>query len=194
MIIIGCGGHARSVADVLLSGDNNPELLFVDESARPGETIFNYPTTKTRPVNTQRVHVAIGDNNERERWGRKLKSIETIVAKTAYLGECADIGAGVFIAHHAFIGPLTRIGALTIINTASVVEHEVRIGKCCHVAPNATICGRSVIGDRVLIGANTTVIDQVQIASDVIIGANTTVIDHITESGTYVGNPAEKKK
>jgi UDP-N-acetylbacillosamine N-acetyltransferase len=37
-------------------------------------------------------------------------------------------------------------------------------------------------------------IDKISVCDDVIIGAGSVVIKNITESGTYVGNPARKVK
>ena len=39
LLIMGCGGHARSVADIALH-IGFKELLFVDHGARAGETDF----------------------------------------------------------------------------------------------------------------------------------------------------------
>ena len=50
--IIGCGGHARSVADVILNNDPSVQLIFADGNAHNGETIFGYPV-----VQIGRAHV-----------------------------------------------------------------------------------------------------------------------------------------
>jgi acetyltransferase-like isoleucine patch superfamily enzyme len=53
--------------------------------------------------------------------------------------------------------------------------------------------GTTQIGDRVSIGTNATLM-PVTICDDVVIGAGAVVTKDITESGTYVGNPARKIK
>ena len=40
VVILGCGGHARSVADVLLDLHADAEVVFVDENAAEGERIL----------------------------------------------------------------------------------------------------------------------------------------------------------
>lgn len=67
--IIGCGGHARSVADVYLSLDSVHAIVFLDENARKGEKIFGYDVLKLSYSNQNTgvdYFVALGDNEKRE--------------------------------------------------------------------------------------------------------------------------------
>jgi acetyltransferase-like isoleucine patch superfamily enzyme len=52
---------------------------------------------------------------------------------------------------------------------------------------------RTHIGNRVYIGSNATLL-PVRICDDVVIGAGAVVTKHITEPGTYAGNPARRIK
>ena len=195
MIIVGCGGHARSVSDVLLANDPCIQIVFVDENAADGEKIFGFNVVKNIEIKGA-FHVAIGDNEKRRLMINKIRSgaLTAIISKNAYLGKGCIIDKGIFIAHKVFLGPMSQIGCGSIINTGSIIEHETRIGKYCHVASGSTICGRCNIQDEVLVGAGSVVIDKVNICSNVIIGANSTVIKDITIPGTYVGSPAKKVK
>ena len=111
--IIGCGGHARSVADVILNNDPSAQLIFIDEIAREGEMIFGFPVVKSLPQDAQNIFIAIGDNQKRRELlsGQKLISV---ISKTAYISPTAIIEDGCFIASGAHIGPLAHIGAGTI--------------------------------------------------------------------------------
>ena len=62
LIIIGCGGHARSVASVVLQNFPDAKIIFVDENAQDNERIFNFPVVRTLPQDAQNIFVAIGDN------------------------------------------------------------------------------------------------------------------------------------
>lgn len=195
LIIYGCGGHARSVADVALANDIE-NLLFLDENARINEKIYGYPVTKISPTKlTKHCIVAIGDNKERARIFRDIEAYATsLISKLAYIGREASFADGVFIAHGVHVGPNTQIGANSIVNTHAIVEHDCVLGKHTHISVNATVAGRCHIGDFVMIGAGATVIDGISICSNVIVGSNTTVVSDITEPGTYVGLPARKIK
>jgi len=191
--IIGCGGHARSVADVVL--DNNPSqtIVFVDENARENETIFGFPVVKDLPENAENIFIAIGDNAKRQKLSEN-KNLINIISKRAYISPTAEISDGIFIGDGVHIGPFAKIGRGCIINNNAVIEHECEIGKFAHVSVNTTICGRVHIGNNVFMGAGTTVRDYMNICSDVTVGVGAAIVKNITEPGIYVGVPANKIK
>lgn len=193
--IVGCGGHARSIADVLLHNNPAQEIVFVDVNGKKNEKILDFPIIENFNTKFVQTIIGIGDNNNRKIMFEQIKhsqNICSVIAKTAHLGINSHIASGVFIANNVHIGPETNIGDNTIINTAAIIEHEVIIGKHCHIAPNTTICGRSKIGDLVFVCAGATIIDSITICSNVIIGAGAVVVDDILESGLYLGVPAKK--
>jgi sugar O-acyltransferase (sialic acid O-acetyltransferase NeuD family) len=196
VIVYGCGGHARSIADILLYNDVT-EFIFVDKNAKLNEKIYGRLVLKELPedVNAKRGILGIGDNSARRQMAQNLPGqYINIVSRNSYVSERAELDKGIFVGHLAYIGPSVKIGQHTIINTKATIEHEVEIGAFSHVAPNVTIAGRTTIGNMVFIGAGTTIIDKIQIVSNVVIGANSTVIRSIVEAGVYVGNPVRKIK
>jgi UDP-N-acetylbacillosamine N-acetyltransferase len=199
-IIFGCGGHGRSVADIILLNDPATYLLFVDEAANENERIWGFDVLREIPSGTDYSCIAAtGDNYGRKILVERILTMDhlkiiSVISKTAHIGHDAQIGDGCFIGNYCHVGPESIIGANTILNNACVVDHEVRIGGYCHIGPNATISGRSTIGDLVFIGVGATVIDKSNISPHVIIGAGSTVIGDIKEPGTYVGTPARRIK
>jgi len=194
LIIVGCGGHARSVADVALTAASW-RIVFVDSNAKPDESIFDHPVVASIEwCPGDRVIIAIGDNIQRARHFAEVEpgKLATIVSPRAYVGRYASLGAGTFVAHGAHIGPEARVGQNSIINTAAVVEHEASIGEHSHVAPHGTVAGRARLGARVLVGVGATVIDGVSVCDDCVIGAGATVVSDLVARGTYVGVPARK--
>jgi UDP-N-acetylbacillosamine N-acetyltransferase len=198
LLILGFGGHARSVADVALVC-GYVELVFVDEKAQDGENFLGHPVLAN--INTFAgqdwvIFPAAGDNQKRELQcataGELGFSIATLVSPRATIGCGACISEGCFVGHHAHVGPMARLGRSCIINTGAVVEHECRIGDFCHVSVNATIAGRSSMGNYSLLGAGATVIDQTEIGNGIIVGAGAVVIDSILSEGIYVGVPARQ--
>ncbi|MDR1484375.1 MAG: NeuD/PglB/VioB family sugar acetyltransferase [Planctomycetaceae bacterium] len=192
--IIGCGGHARSVADVILANGDN-FLCFVDNNARPDEVIYGHPVLTTLPSEATRFHIAIGDNRRRSELALCYNTLQysSVIASTATHGFQITIASGCFIAHRVHLGPETQIEEGTIINTGSVIEHEVSIGSFCHIAPHSTICGRTRIGHNVFIGAGSVIIDNISICDNVVIGANSTVIKNIDQPGVYIGSPVQRQ-
>jgi len=194
LVIYGCGGHARSLADVAL-GNGVEHLIFVDENAQPNEKQFGFDVVKTTSLEENMDCIpAAGDNEQRAGLFELLQNnnIITLISDNAYIGRNTRIAKGAFIANGAHIGPNTTIGVNTIINTHCVIEHDCVIGNHSHISVNAVVAGKSEVGDFVMIGTNASVIDNIKICSHVIIGAGAVVVQDITEPGTYVGMPARK--
>jgi UDP-N-acetylbacillosamine N-acetyltransferase len=191
LVLLGCGGHARSVADVVLFNNPHQQLVFVDDNAKADETIWGFPVVKVLPEGVADTHIALGSNEARKRLYVEHNP-KSVISKKAHFGKNTTIGKGCFIAHLAYVGPDVTVGNATILNTACVVEHEVRIGNFCHIAPNTTICGRVTIGDCVWVGVGGIIKEGVTIADKVTIGAGAVVVADITEAGTYVGVPAKR--
>lgn len=198
LLLLGFGGHARSVADVALSL-GVVQLHFVDENARPGEQFCGFPVTTSfdlpLPVGWG-VVPASGDNTKRVsqlQWIRMNNlPIATLVSDRATIGVGASVGEGSFVAHHAHIGPMASVGVGCIINTGAVIEHECQIGSFTHVSVNAVVAGRSVVGARSFIGAGATVIDGITLGDDIIVGAGGCVTKTLDQPGVYVGIPARR--
>lgn len=197
LVLIGCGGHARSVADIALIAGYT-DIIFLDSNARPGETIFGFPVTSDEAVLAGDVEViiALGDNEDRcaeyDRYADK--NFAEIVSPTAHVGRDAEIGRGTVILQDAHVGPEAKIGENTIINTKALVEHECVIGAHTHISVNSTVAGRCKIGSFVFVGAGSVVRDGKSVCDNVVIGAGAVVVKHITEPGIYAGTPAVRIK
>lgn len=193
--LFGCGGHGRSMAELILLREPDANLIFIDPMAQPGETVMEIPVLPHVDLPASwRALVSIGDNEKRRHMFLNLdpSQLPPVTAPQAHLARNSRIGRGSCAAHGVYLGPEAAIGDNTILNTGSIVEHEVCIGDHCHIAPHATICGRTKIEDRVMIGAGATVIDQLHITSCVIIGAGAAVVQDVIESGIYAGVPARR--
>lgn len=198
IIVFGCGGHARSIVNVLYETSEEREIILVDEKAEADEIILGCRVRGSYELG-QNDHyiVAIGNNKKRREIYNQLKASckgqsISVISAFSYIGVEAGIGDGTFVAPNAYIGPQAKIGNNTIINTGSIVEHEVQVGNDTHIAPNATVCGRARIGSNVFCGAASTVIDGISICDDVILGAGAVVKEDIVMPGTYVGVPARR--
>jgi len=195
IILFGCGGHSRSVADVLIHNEPTVSLLFVDGNARDNEKLYGFDVVRHIEPMGRPYFIALGDNTQRKMKFDEIggSDLISIISVNAHLGHKSTVGKGCFLANYCHIGPEAEIGENTIINTSAVIEHEVKIGKHSHIGPRAVISGRCHIGDLVFIGVGAVVKDNIAICSEVIVGAGATVIKNIDEPGTYVGTPVRKK-
>lgn len=198
LLILGFGGHARSVADIALSCGYK-ELLFLDTNAQQGENFLGHPVV---PQLEEQLYTelaafpAAGDNLIRQEQCRRIRSLgrmpATLISPQASIGRGAVISPGCLVGHHAHVGPMSRIGEGCIINTGAIVEHESTVGDFSHVSVNATIAGRTQLGSLAMLGAGATIIDGLSVCDRVTIGAGAMVHRSINIAGTYVGVPAKR--
>ena len=197
LLILGLGGHARSVADVALALGFH-SLLFIDENAGPGERVLEFETRREfkgpLPPGWSCLPAA-GENKRRRVQVQSAQAagwpLATLISPHASIGVGSQVGPGCFVGHHAHVGPMARIGTGCILNTAAIVEHECIIGNFVHVSVNTTVAGRCRVGDCVFLGTGSTVIDGTAVADDVTVGAGGLVIASIDRPGTYVGVPVK---
>lgn len=200
LVILGCGGHGRSIADVFLNyceaSSKKASFCFVDSNAKNEEKIFGQPVYSDLPMlrENDTAILAIGDNASRKKVFERHRNLPyiSLIAFDATVGTKARIGQGCFVAHRAYIGPECALGIHSIINTGAIVEHECQIGDFSHIAPGSVVAGRTRIGNCVFLGAGTVVGDHITIADDIVVGAGAVVTRDLKEPGIYVGVPARK--
>ena len=197
LLILDCGGHARSMADVALKAGYT-DLLFVDSKAKPNETLLGFSILRDLPEHLPTSWACIPGSGDGKRRKQQIEGLEargwpitTLISPMASISPYCDIGRGSVIAHHAHVGPLAHIGEGCIVNTSAIVEHDCRVGDYTHVSVHATLAGACSVGSFCMIGAGATMIDRVSVTDQVCIGAGAAVIASIDLPGTYVGVPAK---
>lgn len=199
LLILGFGGHARSIADVAISSGRYVDIRFWEPKARAGETFMGkYPVSaKEELLGADWAYISGAGSNAARATQTLPKGFGTIwqvsvIAPSATIGLGANIGVGTFVAHHAHVGPMAQVGRGCIINTGAVVEHECEVGHFAHISVNAVIAGRARVGDRTFCGAGSVLRDGKSICEDSIIGAGGVVVSNIEQPGIYVGCPVER--
>ncbi|GAA4841701.1 acetyltransferase [Paenibacillus vulneris] len=200
VVIIGAGGHAKVVMDILKS-NRALEIIGCTDKQLAGTQVLGVPVLGDDSVlpelygqGVRHAFIAIGDNKLRRLLARKATELgyELInaVSPHAYVAEAASLGAGVAVMAGAVIHPDVRIGDNSIINTQASVDHDCVIGEACHVAPGATLSGTVTVGDGTFLGTGTKVIDGVRIGSWSVLGAGSVVVKDIPDSCLAFGVPA----
>lgn len=190
IIILGCGGHAKSVCDTLLALSEQYEVMgFVDHIKNDN---FAYGGIKVigtdddlQQIYNSGVYYAVigigflGHGRLRNDLAIKLQekgfSFPAIVDPTAIISETARIGAGTFVGKRAVVNADAKIGEHCIINSCSLIEHDCCIGDFTHIAVAACVCGGVTIGRECLVGANATIIQGMDIHDNSIVPAGKVV-------------------
>lgn len=199
VIVIGAGGHAKVIADIVIKSRDNL-LGFLDDNKEKGTVILDEyvvlgaveNATEFDDGNTYFI-IGIGDNHTRKKLTEKFNlKYYTAIHPTAVIGTDVKIGDGSCVMPNACINPGSVIGKACIINSSALIEHDNILGDFVHISPSATTCGDVKIGELTHVGARATIRNRITIASDIIIGMGATVVGDILEKGTYIGTPAKK--
>ena len=190
LYLIGAGGHAKVVADILIES-GRPPTAFLDDAPKHN-CIFDIPVIQglDLPDPTAIAIVAIGDNASRTRLAARYSAFGVAIHPSARVSRDAEIGPGSVVMAGAVINAGTRIGAHCIINSRASVDHDCLIGDFSHVAPGATIGGNVQVGTGTMIGLGANVIHGRIIGDHTVIGAGSTVVHDMASNVVAFGVPA----
>ena len=198
VVIIGAGGHAKVIADIILCSGDNIVGFLDDNKYKQGRTIYKDHKVIGKISDVKKYEenyfiIAIGDNYRRSDIAEKLDlKYYTAIHPKAIIADTVKIGEGTAIMAGVVINPDTKIGKHCIINTACSIDHDNTIQDFVHISPGAHLAGTVFIEEYTWVCAGVTVANNVSISSDVIVGAGATVLKNITMAGTYVGTPARR--
>ncbi len=171
LIILGMGGHARSLVGCL---DRSMDIVMTenDDDIPP-------PTPNDGICAGICVMIGVGDIKTRKRLFERFSKdrfIHGAIHKSAIVHEVTYNGTGVQIMAGAIIQPGVSIGDNTIINTRASIDHDCNIGRHCHIAPGAVLCGGVTLGDECFIGAGSIIVEGVTLAAGTFVKAGSLVV------------------
>ena len=88
---------------------------------------------------------------------------ETVIADSAQISKFAVVEPGVQVFSGTIVQAGAFIGAHSVINSGAIIEHDCHIGRYNHIAPRATLCGQVITQENVYVGAGSTVIQNLKI-------------------------------
>ena len=167
IILIGGGGHCRSVIDIIEQEGRFKIAGIVEKSEVVNGSIQGYPIIGTdqdlkklaQKYNYALITVGqIYSPKVRIHLFQKIKEIGYIIPKIvsprAYISLTASVGEGTIIMHDALINANVEIGNNCIINSKVLVEHDCKIYNDCHISTNATINGGVIVESGCFIGSS----------------------------------------
>ena len=191
--IIGNGGHARVVRDILDYNGHDCPLGFYDDS--PSSVSSQNYQGKVENINTH-VICAIGNCQVRKRIVQENPQAiwrDALIHNRAYISRNARVGKGTVVCVDAIIQTHCQIGEHVIINSRASVDHDCQIADFVHIAPGTVLCGNVRIGEGTFIGAGSVIRENIVIGSNVIIGCGSVVVSNIPDNCTAYGNPCRVK-
>ncbi len=195
MIIIGAGGHAKTIAAAISLKDKNSTIRVLCDDENFNKTklprlgTFEY---FNQNISNEECILGFGDIFNRSSF---IKNNPTL-NYTSIISPNSDvytnnIGVGTFVETQAVLHVDTKIGAHCIINVGAVLCHDVIIGDYSHIGANATLCGEAIIGQKTFIATGAIILPKIKIGNNVIVGAGSVVTKNIPDNVVVYGNPAK---
>ncbi|MFH1070333.1 MAG: acetyltransferase [Candidatus Glassbacteria bacterium] len=208
VILLGAGGHARVLVDLLRKTGTVMAAVSVGNSGEADGNRFQglemmLDSDLPGRFGPDEVYLvnglgSTGKNDRRQELFAHFKDLgfefatllhpSAIVAADVVPGEGSQIMAGVVVQAGC------RIGKNSILNTACSVDHDCRLGDHVHIAPGATLCGEVVIGDGTLIGAGATVIQGIKVGTGCLVAAGAVVVRDLPDGVIARGVPARVER
>ena len=189
IVLVGGGGHCRSVIDVI-ENENRYEIIGIvdDDLKKQGQKILNYEIIGTSQdlenifKFCKNAIVTIGQietSKIRKEKFNLLKQIgfnlPVIISPLAYVSKYSFIKEGTIIMHHTLINANAKIGKNCIINTKALIEHDAVIGDNTHIATAAIINGGVKVGNNTFIGSNVVTKQYIKISENSFVKAGSIV-------------------
>ncbi len=166
IVIVGAGGHGRSVADVVASADGFVVAGFLDDGLEEGTHVLGFPVLGSDDkipgliASGKSFIVGLGQIKSPAKRVTLFQQIQqlggnlsTVVSPHAYVSPHAKLGPGTVVFHGAVVNTNAVIGNNCIINSLALVEHDATVGDHCHISTGARINGEAVIGQGTFIGS-----------------------------------------
>jgi sugar O-acyltransferase (sialic acid O-acetyltransferase NeuD family) len=194
LYVIGAGGHAKVVVDILLAM-GTPPIALLDENARSSEVLgIAVLRTATLPNPDAAVIVAIGDNAAREQAAARYLRFGTAVHPSAAIGRDARVGDGSVVMAGAVVNAGSRIGNHCIVNTRAGIDHDCVLEDFASVAPGATLGGGVRLGRSAVISLGASVIHGCRVGDHAVVGAGAVVVRDVAPLVVVHGIPARVQR
>jgi len=176
ILLVGGGGHCKSVIDVIEQEDKYEIAGIVDKKELIGQEVLGYKIIafdddlEELHKEYQYALVTVGQvksNTLRVKLFNQLKEIgyilPTIISPLAYVSKHAYIAKGTVVMHHALVNASAKVGENSIINSKALIEHDSMVESHCHISTGTIINGGVVVKANSFVGSNTTTKEYIEI-------------------------------
>jgi sugar O-acyltransferase (sialic acid O-acetyltransferase NeuD family) len=188
LLLLGGGGHCRSVIDVIENCSGFSVRGIVQPRVDGITPVLGYPVLgedgdleellaggKAALVTVGQIHSSA---LRRRLYTLLLEygaSLPTVASRNATVSKHAVLGAGTVVLHGAVVNAAAKVGVNCIINSLALLEHDVVVGNHVHVATGARINGGAKLGNGCFVGSGATVYQGVCVGDDCVIAAGAVV-------------------
>ena len=176
LLIVGAGGHGKSVAEAALASGIFTLSGFLDDKVTH---VWGVPVlgeiqkiTAWRTVADTAI-VAMGDNVLRQQLQHQLMQagyiLGTVIHPRAFVSPSAKLGLGCAVMAGAVIGTESKLGMGAIVNSGAVVDHHCVVEDYAHLGVAAVMASGSKLGAGAWMQAGSILGYGVQVPSSIIL-------------------------
>lgn len=206
ILLVGGGGHCKSVIDTLVAMNKFSEIGIVEKTDNYGQNILGIPILgcdEDLPALLSEGYKyafitvgSVGDPKLRIKLFEKISEIgfkiPNIIDPSAIVSKNSELENGIFVGKRAVINAGARVKRGAIINTGAIIEHDCIIEDFVHIAPGAVLSGEVKVELNTHIGAGSIVKQQIKIGSNSIVGMGSIVLRDIEDNIVVYGNPCKE--
>lgn len=158
LLILGAGGHGKSVAEAALLSGDWINIAFLDDSWPTTNSVLGFPVlAKLEALSSLSSQysagiVAIGNNKIRQVYVTLLEQVGlplvSIIHPAASVSASAKIGVGTTIMASARVGVDASLGKGCIVNSHATVDHDVTLNDFVHIGIGVHLAGGVKVGLR----------------------------------------------
>jgi sugar O-acyltransferase (sialic acid O-acetyltransferase NeuD family) len=188
ILLIGGGGHCKSVIDVIeqearfniVGIVERPDFLETDVLGyqiigNDSDLVdlakkYKYALITVGQIKSPSLRIKLFDLATKAGF-----TLPNIISPNAYVSKHSSIGKGVVVMHNAIVNANASIGDNCIINSKALIEHDCLISKNCHISTNVTINGGVTVESGCFIGSGAITRELITISEDSFIKAGSLV-------------------
>jgi len=182
LLLVGAGGHARVLAD-LVAANGYRITAYVDPSycSWLGDADWFAKDCSIPDGVADAFIIGVAGVTPKalkrrlllqNRYRSQGLDPATLIHPSAVISASAKVGAGTVILAGGIVQPAVELGEAVIVNSGAIVEHDCIIGDGVHIAPGSTVLGAATVGAAAMVGARAVVLQGSSVPSETIIKAS----------------------
>ena len=189
IILIGGGGHCKSVIDVIEKEGKFQIIGIVDKPELIGTKVLDYSVIGSDydlgdfAKKYEYALITVGQIKSPEHRIKLFNlvlqlgfSIPLVISPRAYVSKHTTIGKGTVVMHDVLINANAEIGENCIINSKALIEHDAIIENHCHISTGSIVNGGAMIRRNTFFGSNSMLKENVVVEKNSVIRGGSIIL------------------